>query len=110
MKRAVLGAVAVIASLAGALADPNALDATSVTGGVAVVAVRGPVSGCSIIPGTTSLIIDLVGTAGTAAAGTSVLQPTGSVQGFLCGPLNAQAHVSVNCLGCGACTWTGYKY
>jgi hypothetical protein len=92
-------------------AAPAVLLSTSVSGGVAVKAVVGPVKGCAIIPGATSLIIDLVGTAGTAAAGTSILQPTaGPATGFQCGPLDAGVTVSVNCLAGGACSWTGYQY
>jgi len=93
-----------------ASADPSALDATSVAGGVAVTAVTGPVNGCAIIPGTTALIVNIVGTAGTSASGTSVLQPTNAPQGFQCGPLGPHVNVSVNCSGGGACSWTGYKY
>jgi hypothetical protein len=108
MKRLLLAALVFVPGVLAAA--PAALNFTSVSGGVAVKAVVGPVKGCSIIPGATSLIIDLTTTAGTAAAGTSVLQPTGSVAGFQCGPLDAGVAVSVNCLGGGACTWTGYQY
>jgi hypothetical protein len=114
MKRKRTAAVAALAALGSVevLADPSALDATSVTGGVAVVAVQGPTNGCSIIPPTTGggLIINIVGTAATVAGGTSVLQPAGSIVGFQCGPLSANVKVSVNCAGGGSCTWTGFKF
>jgi hypothetical protein len=108
-KRLLLAALVFVPGVLAAA--PAVLLATSVAGGVAVKAVVGPVKGCAIIPGATSLIIDLVGTAGTAAAGTSILQPTaGPATGFQCGPLDAGVSVSVNCLAGGACSWTGYQY
>jgi hypothetical protein len=108
MKRLLLAALVFVPGVLAAA--PAVLNFTSVSGGVAVKAVVGPVKGCAIIPAGTSLIIDLVATAQTAASGTSVLQPTGSVTGFQCGPLDAGVAVSVNCLGGGACSWTGYQY
>jgi hypothetical protein len=98
----------VAASLACAVAEPAALDATSVAGGVAVNAVQGPTTGCYIAPVATALIVDLVGTAQTSATATSVQIGIGSI--FNCGPLSARTKVSVNCLGGGACSWTGFKF
>jgi hypothetical protein len=108
----VIRALAIVIALWPALAcaqNHGALEATAVvTPGTAVVALTGPARGCNI-SATVALIIDQVGTAATAASGTSQLQPANAAP-YQCGPISAGAKVSVNCSGGGTCAWAGDRW